>query len=44
MVPGGLLLTQLTLLAGAGVILAFLLLGSEPGGLPGFIEGTCARA
>ena len=36
--PAGLLLTQLTLLAGAGVILAFLLLGSEPGGLPGFIE------
>ena len=36
--PVGLLLTQLTLLAGAGVILAFLLLGSEPGGLPGFIE------
>jgi hypothetical protein len=31
-------LTQLTLLAGAGVVLAFLLLGSEPGGLPGFIE------
>jgi hypothetical protein len=37
--PAGLLLTQLTLLAGASVILAFLLLGSEPGGLPGFIEG-----
>jgi hypothetical protein len=36
--PVGLLLTQLTLLAGAGVVLAFLLLGSEPGGLPGFIE------
>jgi hypothetical protein len=36
--PAGLLLTQLTVLAGAGVILAFLLLGSEPGGLPGFIE------
>ena len=36
--PAGLLLTQLTLLAGAGVILAFLLLGREPGGLPGFIE------
>ncbi len=36
--PAGLLLTQLTLLAGAGVVLAFLLLGSEPGGLPGFIE------
>ena len=36
--PVGTLLTQLTLLAGAGVVLAFLLLGSEPGGLPGFIE------
>jgi Predicted membrane protein (DUF2232) len=36
--PVGLLLTQLTVLAGAGVVLAFLLLGSEPGGLPGFIE------
>jgi hypothetical protein len=36
--PVGILLTQLTLLAGAGVVLAFLLLGSEPGGLPGFIE------
>jgi Predicted membrane protein (DUF2232) len=36
--PVGLLLTQLTVLAGAGVVLAFLVLGSEPGGLPGFIE------
>jgi hypothetical protein len=36
--PIGLLLTQLTVLAGLGVVLAFVLLGSEPGGLPGFIE------
>ena len=36
--PIGLLLTQLTVLAGAGVVIAFVLLGSEPGGLPGFIE------
>jgi hypothetical protein len=36
--PIGLLLTQLTVLAGIGVVLAFLLLGGEPGGLPGFIE------
>jgi len=36
--PAGLLLTQLTILAGLGVVLAFLLLGNQPGGLPGFIE------
>ena len=36
--PIGLLLTQLTVLAGIGVVLAFVLLGGEPGGLPGFIE------
>ena len=36
--PIGLLLTQLTVLAGIGVVLAFALLGGEPGGLPGFIE------
>ena len=36
--PVGLLLTQLTVLAGLGVILAFVLLGGQPGGLPGFIE------
>jgi Predicted membrane protein (DUF2232) len=36
--PIGLLLTQLTVLAGLAVVLAFVLLGGEPGGLPGFIE------
>jgi Predicted membrane protein (DUF2232) len=36
--PVGLLLTQLTVLAGLGVVLAFVLLGGEPGGLPGYIE------
>jgi hypothetical protein len=36
--PTGLLLTQLTVLAGLGVICAFVLLGGEPGGLPGFIQ------
>ena len=36
--PVGLLLTQLTVLAGLGVVLAFVLLGGQPGGLPGFIE------
>jgi hypothetical protein len=37
--PAGLLLTQLTVLAALGVVLAFVLLLGEPGGLPGFIEG-----
>ena len=36
--PVGLLLTQLTVLAGLGVLVAFVLLGGRPGGLPGFIE------
>jgi hypothetical protein len=36
--PIGLLVSQLTVLAGLGVVLAFVLLGAEPGGLPGFIE------
>jgi hypothetical protein len=41
--PVGLLLTQLTVLAGLGVVLAFVLLGGEPGGLPGFIEAHLRR-
>ena len=36
--PVGLLLTQLTVLAGLGVVAAFVLLGGQPGGLPGYIE------
>ena len=38
MVPGGAVADPADAARGAGVILAFLLLGSEPGGLPGFIE------
>lgn len=36
--PVGLLLTQLTVLSASGVVLAFVMLGGQPGGLPGFLE------